>query len=97
MQIDRRPARRRFRHPAARKARIEAALLDEADVEHASAKDLIGKSGSGNPSDDRYDAKVCVGEHITHHVVEEHTEMFPNCRRSTRWPRAAGWKCTKPN
>ena len=47
MQIDRRPARRRFRHPAARKARIEAALLDEADVEHASAKDLIGQSGSG--------------------------------------------------
>ena len=24
-----------------------------------------------------------LGEYITHHFVEEHTEMFPKCRRST--------------
>ena len=30
-----------------------------------------------------YDAKVKVlGEYINHHVVEEHTEMFPKCRRA---------------
>ena len=70
-------------YPAARKARIEAALLDEADIEHASAKDLIAQIESGNPADDHYDAKVKVlGEYITHHVVEEHTEMFPKCRRA---------------
>ena len=69
-------------YPAARKARIEASLLDEADIEHASAKDLIGQIESGNPADDHYDARVKVlGEYITHHVVEEHTEMFPKCRR----------------
>ncbi len=70
-------------YPAARKARIEASLLDEADIEHASAKDLIAQIESGNPRDDHYDARVKVlGEYITHHVVEEHTEMFTKCRRS---------------
>jgi len=70
-------------YPAARKARIDAALLDEADVEHASAKDLIAQIEAASPADDHYDAKVKVlGEYITHHVVEEHTEMFPKCRRS---------------
>lgn len=70
-------------YPAARKARIEASLLDEADIEHASAKDLIGQIESGEPDDDHYDARVKVlGEYVTHHVVEEHTEMFTKCRRS---------------
>lgn len=70
-------------YPAARKAGIEADMLDEADIEHASAKDLIAQIEAGNPDDDHYDAKVKVlGEYITHHVVEEHTEMFPKCRRT---------------
>ncbi len=70
-------------YPAARKARIEAALLDEADIEHASAKDLIAQIEAGSPDGDHYDARVKVlGEYITHHVVEEHTEMFPKCRRA---------------
>ena len=70
-------------YPAARRAGIDADLLDEADIEHASAKDLIAQIEGGNPGDDHYDAKVKVlGEYITHHVVEEHTEMFPKCRRS---------------
>ena len=70
-------------YPAARKARIEASLLDEADIEHASAKDLIGQIESGNPADDHYDARVKVlGEYIVHHVVEEQVEMFPKCRRA---------------
>ena len=71
-------------YPAARRAGLDADLLDEADIEHASAKDLIAQIASGNPDDDHYDAKVKVlGEYITHHVVEEHTEMFPKCRRSS--------------
>ena len=70
-------------YPAARRAGIDADLLDEADIEHASAKDLIAQIEAGSPGDDHYDAKVKVlGEYITHHVVEEHTEMFPKCRRS---------------
>ena len=70
-------------YPAARRAGIDADLLDEADIEHASAKDLIAQIEGGDPDGDHYDAKVKVlGEYITHHVVEEHTEMFPKCRRS---------------
>ncbi len=70
-------------YPAARKARIGAALLDEADIEHASAKALIAQIENGNPDADHYDAKVKVlGDYVTHHVVEEHTEMFPKCRRA---------------
>jgi Hemerythrin HHE cation binding domain len=70
-------------YPAARRAGIDADMLDEADIEHASAKGLIAQIESGDPGDDHYDAKVKVlGEYITHHVVEEHTEMFPKCRRA---------------
>ena len=70
-------------YPAARKARIETALLDEADIEHASAKDLIAQIEADKPAGAHYDAKVKVlGEYIAHHVVEEHTEMFTKCRRA---------------
>ena len=71
-------------YPAARAAGVDPDVLDEADVEHAGAKDLIAQITSGKPSDDHYDAKVKVlGDIVNHHVVEEHTEMFPRCRRST--------------
>jgi len=69
-------------YPTVRSACLEADLLDEAEVEHASAKDLIKQIEAMNPGDDLYDAKVKVlGEYIAHHVVEEHKEMFPKCRR----------------
>ena len=69
-------------YPTVRSAGVEGDLLDEAEVEHASAKDLIKQIESMNPGDDLYDAKVKVlGEYIAHHVVEEHKEMFPKCRR----------------
>jgi hypothetical protein len=71
-------------YPAARAAGIEADLLDEATIEHASAKDLIAQILAARPTDAFYDAKVKVlGDYIEHHVLEEHTEMFPKCRRST--------------
>ena len=70
-------------YPAARAGGIDSDKLDEAKVEHASAKDLIAQIELGNPDDDLYDAKVTVlREYIQHHVVEEQTEMFPKCRRS---------------
>lgn len=69
-------------YPTVRSAGVEGDLLDEAEVEHASAKDLIKQIESMNPGDDLFDAKVKVlGEYIAHHVVEEHKEMFPKCRR----------------
>lgn len=58
-------------------------LLDEAEVEHDSAKDLIAQISAGAPSDDLFDAKVKVlGEYIAHHVKEEESELFPKARKS---------------
>jgi len=70
-------------YPAAREAEIDADLLDEAEVEHASAKGLIAQIEAMSPGDDLYDAKVTVlGEYIDHHVKEEEGELFPKCRKS---------------
>ena len=58
-------------------------LLDEAEVEHGTAKDLIAQIEDMEPDDDLYDAKVTVlGEYIDHHVKEEQDEMFPACRKA---------------
>lgn len=52
-------------------------MLDEAFVEHASAKQMIAEVQSMKPGDQYYDAKVKVlGEYIEHHVQEEEEEMF---------------------
>jgi hemerythrin superfamily protein len=71
-------------YPAARSALgDDQDLVDEADVEHASAKDLIAQIEGASPDDDHYDAKVKVlGEYIDHHVKEEEGEMFPKIAKS---------------
>lgn len=72
-------------YPAARGALGEDAdLVDEADVEHASAKELIAQLEASSPADDdHYDAKVKVlGEYIDHHVKEEEGEMFPKVKKT---------------
>jgi hypothetical protein len=51
---------------------VEDDLLDEAYVEHASAKHMIAEIEAMKPADDLYDAKVKVlGEYIKHHIREE--------------------------
>ena len=68
-------------YPAVREAIKETDLLDEAEVEHASAKELIAQIESATDIDDMFDAKVKVlGEYIDHHVKEERNEMFPKAR-----------------
>jgi len=71
-------------YPAVRGAFDESEdLVDEATVEHASAKDLIAQISSMDPHDDLYDAKVKVlGEYIDHHVQEEEEEMFPKAKKA---------------
>jgi hemerythrin superfamily protein len=70
-------------YPAARDAIREEDLVDEATVEHATAKDLIAQLEDSDPSDDLFDAKVKVlGEYIDHHVKEEESEMFPQARKA---------------
>ena len=72
-------------YPAARAALEDDGqdLLDEAVVEHASAKDLIAQIEDANPGDELFDAKVQVlGEYIRHHVKEEETELFPKVKKA---------------
>jgi hypothetical protein len=71
-------------YPAMRdKADDAEDMVDEATVEHASAKDLIAQIHSMDPHDDLYDAKVKVlGEYIDHHVQEEEKEMFPKAKQA---------------
>jgi hemerythrin superfamily protein len=70
-------------YPAVREAIEDDDLMDEADVEHASAKELIEQLEAARPGDDHYDAKVVVlGEYVRHHVKEEQREMFPKARKS---------------
>ncbi len=72
-------------YPAVRKAIGEPDLMDEADIEHASAKDLIAQIESMQPDDDHYDARVIVlCEYVDHHVKEEEKEIFPKARRARK-------------
>ncbi len=70
-------------YPTLRGALDTDDLLDEAEVEHATVKDLVGQIESMDPDDDLYDAKVTVlGEYVTHHVKEEESEIFPKARKA---------------
>lgn len=70
-------------YPAVRAAIDDDDLMDEADVEHAGAKDLIAQLEDMEPGDDHYDAKVTVlGENVDHHVKEEQDEMFPKAKKA---------------
>lgn len=70
-------------YPAVRAAIDDEDLMDEADVEHAGAKELIAQLDAASPGDDHYDAKVTVlGEMIDHHVKEEEGEMFPKAKKA---------------
>lgn len=70
-------------YPATREAIDDDDLLDEAEVEHASAKQLIAEIQAMKVGDRLFDAKVTVlGEYVDHHVEEEEKEMFPESRDS---------------
>ena len=70
-------------YPAARQALKDPDLLDEAQVEHNSAKDLMSQLEAGGPDEELFDAKVKVlGEYVKHHVKEEQNELFPKVKKS---------------
>ena len=70
-------------YPAVRNGIDDEDLMDEADVEHQGAKDLIAQLEEASSGDDHYDAKVTVlGELINHHVREEEGEMFPKAKKA---------------
>ena len=72
-------------YPALRGAIKDTDLLDEAEVEHQSAKDLIAQIQEATEPDEKFDAKVKVlGEYIDHHVKEERNEIFPKARSARK-------------
>jgi hemerythrin superfamily protein len=70
-------------YPAVRAAIEDEDLMNEAQVEHASAKDLIAQLEGMNPEDPLYSATFTVlGEYVLHHVKEEESEMFAQVRKA---------------
>jgi len=70
-------------YPAVREAIDDDALMDEAEVEHATAKDLIADISSMNPGDALFAATIAVlGEYVDHHVKQEQRGMFAKARRA---------------
>lgn len=72
-------------YPALRGVIKEKDLVDEAEVEHASAKDLIAQIRMGDEADSKWCAKVTVlGEYIDHHVKEERNVIFVKARAAKK-------------
>jgi hemerythrin superfamily protein len=70
-------------YPAVRAAIQDEDIMNEAQVEHASAKELIEQLEGMKPDDPMYAAIFTVlGEYVLHHVKEEESEMFPQARKS---------------
>jgi hypothetical protein len=73
-------------YPAARKALAEKEgedLIDEAEVEHHSAKQLMAELRALAPQDPKFKATFTVlGEYVKHHVKEEESEMFDQLGRA---------------
>lgn len=72
-------------YPAIREALGEDDLVDEAEVEHASAKLLIAQIQRGKMGDPQWEAKVKVlGEYVRHHIREEQREIFARARSAKK-------------
>lgn len=70
-------------YPAARDVIDDMDLLDEAEVEHAIARQLITELAAMQPGDDLYDAKFTVlGEYVKHHIQEEEKQLFPKLKKA---------------
>ena len=73
-------------YPAVRQALKEQDLLDEAEVEHGSAKQLIEQLQTmqqGGQMDGKFAATFTVlGEYVKHHIKEEEGELFEQCEKA---------------
>ena len=69
-------------YPALREAMEEEDIMNEAAVEHETAKMLIEQLENMEPDDPNYFATFTVlGEYVMHHVKEEEGEMFPEAKK----------------
>lgn len=70
-------------YPAVQAALKDHVLVPEANVEHASVKDLIAQVKDQEPGGDLYDARIkMMGEFVKHHVKEEQNQMFPKVKKT---------------
>ena len=70
-------------YPTVRSAIDDEDLMDEADVEHAGARELISQLEVMYPGDDHFDATVTVlGEEVAHHIDKEESDMFDAARKA---------------
>ena len=70
-------------YPALREAMEDEDILNEAAVEHETAKMLIDQLENMEPDDPNYYATFTVlGEYVMHHVKEEEGEMFPEAKKT---------------
>lgn len=70
-------------YPAVKAALRDKELVPEANVEHATVKDLIAQVKDVEPGGEEYDARVKVmSEYTKHHVKEEQNEMFPKAQKT---------------
>jgi hypothetical protein len=68
-------------YPPVREALRDDDLMNEAEVEHQSFKDLIDEIEEGDAGDDMTCARfIVLGEYVEHHIREEHEDMFPKVR-----------------
>ena len=72
-------------YPAVREAAEEEEiedLLDEAEVEHETVRELIEKINEAGLDDEMRKARFTVlTEYVKHHVEEEEKEMFPKVKK----------------
>jgi hemerythrin superfamily protein len=70
-------------YPAVREAIDDEDLMNEAAVEHETARMLIDQLENMGADDPNYFATFNVlGEYVRHHIKEEQGEMFPAARKA---------------
>jgi hypothetical protein len=70
-------------YPAVREAIEDEDIMNEAQVEHETAKMLIEQLENMGADDPNFHATFTVlGEYVNHHVEEEEGEMFPQAKKT---------------
>jgi hemerythrin-like domain-containing protein len=70
-------------YPAVRAAIEDEDIMNEAAVEHETAKTLIEQLENMGADDPNYFATFTVlGEYVMHHAKEEESEMFPQAKKA---------------